>query len=437
MTIQSTSNIYRFTQRTTALCILLPRSFQCHRRTQRSVQVLVYTAASFVLGTGKADAAHSEPERNSSNIQELSSHAHIPVLLPNTILSPTEGLRISSNDGSTRVELHLAAWLRAESRILDGDVQAPTFNVPLLRPVLHSFLFTERLEFFIQPELAGNQHRILDAFIQWNIGKTLHLRAGAARTPYSRAFTTPIVALQFPDRGAISDRFRLGRDYGFTFFGTASRGAFEYYAGIYNGGDMYDFSNISLIPMPVIRAVYNFGSIVPYNQAPGIAGNAPFGLALGVGAAYKKQNITVDETNNERQSLHSSADLTLMWGPITATSEAFFELEADDGSKQRLHGGAFAQVGVFVWPSRFELAARYGWKNLADTTTSPTLENPRIVSQSIEGGANLYFWTPDTNLGHHLKLSTRYGYEHQTQDEVRPNALEHQHTITVQLQVLM
>ncbi len=317
---------------------------------------------------------------------------------------------------TTELELHLSAWSRFETDVMSGSETRPQFLVPLIRPSVEGFFLNRKVHGLVQPEFAGRTATLLDAFIEFTLDPALQIRLGQFRTPYSRAFIGPTTLLQFPDFGPVVDTFRLGRDTGVMLFGRPFGGALEYYAGLFNGAAINDPADDQAAFMPVARLVYNIGHPVPYDQSPQAAGEVAPGLAVGVAAAYRRRSITdaMTMTVSPEESWHAGADLALVAGRVNAVAEGFVQRLALAEMPAATRFGAYAQSGVYLAPALLELAGRVGW--IEET------------SQTYELDLNLYAGLGPA-LGHHLKGSLRYAFDHLLTEPV-----DQRHRVTMQVQ---
>ncbi|HJL20472.1 MAG TPA: hypothetical protein RMH99_32695 [Sandaracinaceae bacterium LLY-WYZ-13_1] len=320
---------------------------------------------------------------------------------------PTRGLVVESDALDARFELHFATWIRAELDAPDGQDAIFAFDVPLARPLLQISLFENRIRLLFQPELAGASPTLLDLQLELELDPAFVIRIGQFRTPYSRAFITPIVTLTFPDRGFVDDTFRLDRDTGLMLSGITPGGVFEYAAGVFNGALIN--GNLGDLPAPtaIVRLGLNLGDHIPMDQVPSLAAERDLaGGAIAVGAAYRRWRVPADSpTGLAQESGHLQTDWTLALGPVTATAEGFLRFTRDElATDWSLAWGSFAQVGVMVVPRWLEVAARGGWMD-------PDADASGNFIQIYEVGLSLYPVIDDLALGHHLKAQLRYAYE--------------------------
>ncbi len=302
--------------------------------------------------------------------------------------------------GESSIEVQVGAWLRGE--ILDESTRATRtrFTVPLLRPVLQVRLWEGEVLLFVQPELGGSNQRLLDAFVEWAPTSAFKLRLGQFRTPYSRAFITPIFRLQLPERGLVVDRFRLGRDTGVMAHGQLRGARYEYDLGVFSGADVNSIGKGGDDPLVVGRVALNFGQPVPYDQVPSLQIDSPSGISVGFGAAWREQKIeSGNRPSASKQSWNGQLDVSAMHGPLMASLEAFSRETRLAGSAWKASYGATLQVGVFVLPKRVEIGGRGGWVSDGRDDLSG------------EAFVTVFWWLPNEYMGHHLKTTLAYRHD--------------------------
>jgi hypothetical protein len=72
-------------------------------------------------------------------------------------------------------------------------------------------------------------------FATWRFIDAVSVRVEQFRTPYSRAFITPLTNSELPTRGLVFDHFGLGRDAGTTASGDVAGNRFHYDLAVVNG----------------------------------------------------------------------------------------------------------------------------------------------------------------------------------------------------------
>jgi hypothetical protein len=107
-----------------------------------------------------------------------------------------DGLRITA--GPHSVAFRVLSQFRFVHTREDAQ-HASTFQLTMLRPSVRGSFFDGLVGVFIQPELAGDHGRILDAELTLNLHPAFSVTVGQFITPASRAFMTPVPVMMFPD----------------------------------------------------------------------------------------------------------------------------------------------------------------------------------------------------------------------------------------------
>jgi len=313
-----------------------------------------------------------------------------------------EGLQVEAPNAAGFVfQTHFAAWFRY---VVDAPVDfdaAHYFQVPLARPLLQVSVLDGMFELLFQPELAGTP-RLLDLQLDMVIDPAFRVRIGQFRTPASRAFATPIILLQMPGRGVVSNQFRAGRDTGLMIFGTA--GAFEYAVGIFNGSGINGRLGDTPAPMGVARFVLTPYGEVPYDQTPSLTTANPSGLAIGVDGWYRERDTAPPATPPQVvQTANGSVDVSLVEGPFAIFAEGHLRGQSLGGAPWGVSWGAFVQAGIFVVPQIFEISARGAW-------VDPDTDVDGDLVQTYDATLAGYLYVDDVAYGNHLKLMLRYRF---------------------------
>lgn len=330
---------------------------------------------------------------------------------------PTTGLVIESP--TAQLELHGYAWLRAKTDSRVGGETDVEVSVPVGRIFVQGAVLNSKLHFFAQPEFAGERVKLLDLFAEWRFGPSLQIRGGQFRTPYSRAFITPLTNLELPTRGLVIDQFGLGRDTGVMASGLLADNRLHYDFAIVNGATINDRQGDRDAPAVIARTELRLGDSVPYDEAPSLTMDDPRGIAIGVGGAFSRRSIKDANGTSGEELWNASADLAWMHGPVSLRMEGF--LRSAHGSPRVAHAvGVYSQLGVFVIPRRLEVGGRAGW-----LTDGPDV-------QTYEAFLTSYWKSGALFLGHHLKTILAYRFD--SRDATGPDARD-RHIAQIQTQL--
>ncbi len=328
-------------------------------------------------------------------------------------LGPTTGLVFESDH--SRLAFHFHSWLRAQSDTRVGDETDAEASIPVARFILEGSLLDEKLHLFVQPELAGTRDdELLDLFVEWHFDERLRVRAGQFRTPFSRAFITPLTSQQLTERGFVVDQFNIGRDTGAMASGELASGLLHYDLGIFNGAGINDLSGDRDAPTVVARTELRLGDVVPYDQVPALVLDDPHGVTIAVGGAFGRQGIEIQNpglapSTTTETLWNATTDIAWMHGPLSVHAEAFWR-RAQGSPRPTNAFGATAQAGLFVVPRRLELGGRGGWISSGGLSKEGASNvGPDVYSAELFMAS--YWQYGETLFGHHLKTVLDYRYD--------------------------
>jgi hypothetical protein len=329
--------------------------------------------------------------------------AAAPASAPVWRASLDDGLSVSSADGGFSVRLGLLVQGRYELR-RSPVANTQGFDVRVVRPNLRGTLGRRWVRFFVQPELADANPRLLDLQLDVQPSPLIGLRLGQFLTPFSRAFNTPVPLLQFPDFSVVNNVFRADRDTGVMLHGEPFDGRAEWNFGAFNGNGIDRNGNDRFDLRWMVRLAWNPLGATSYNETPAVAGPTPWRLGVGVNAYTDTTTVaipapagqTAGSVGDQHQDV-VGADVAARGGPWTFQAEGYHRwLRRADGSRAG-SWGAYAQSGVMLG-RRFEVAAR-------GSVLQPN-EDASDVLVSGEGMLTAYV------RGNHLKVNLRGTVSH-------------------------
>lgn len=349
-------------------------------------------------------------------------------------LGPTTGLVFESDH--SRLAFHVHSWLRAQSDTRVGDETDAEASIPVARFILEGSLLDEKLHLFVQPELAGTRDdELLDLFVEWHFDERLRIRAGQFRTPFSRAFITPLASQQLTERGFVVDQFNIGRDTGAMASGELASGLLHYDLGIFNGAGINDLSGDRDAPLVVARTELRLGDVVPYDQVPSLVLDDPHGVTIAVGGAFGRQGIEIQNpglapSTTTETLWNATTDIAWTHGPLSVHAEAFWR-RAQGSPRPANAFGVTAQAGLFVVPRRLELGGRGGWISSGGLSKEGASNvGPDVYSAELFLAS--YWQYGETLLGHHLKTVLDYRYE---SGDPSSRNLQDRHRVMLQTQI--
>ncbi len=343
-----------------------------------------------------------------------------------------EGFGLQRKDGSFKATAGFIGQFDGAATSTDSGGKA-AFLLRMARPNLRVSAFSQRLELFVQPELAGSRVGILDLQLTFAPAKFVGVTVGQFIVPQGRAFATPVPKLQFLDFGIVNDEFRAGRDVGVAVNGSLFDGIVDVAGGVFNGNGLN--ARVDHGWMWTARAAVSPLGAVAWDQTQALSHpDAPFRFSLGVNAWQRdgERNTTIVDTDTKSivsQALPDQVDLVIgpdlyaVWGPASLLAEGYWRTRNTPGLDDAVSAaGAFVQAGVFVVPSLVEVVGRVGAldRNLADDKAGSVA--------AYEAGANIY------PIGNHLKLQAKYQLTDQQTSAATPSALPMSHAVTLQAQ---
>lgn len=328
-----------------------------------------------------------------------------PVSSPSITANALEGLTVHSAD--ERFSLHLGALLQFRAQALTSTANSDVgFQTRMVRPQLRGHIWMPWVRYFVQPELAGNNARLLDLEIEAQPLDEIGVRAGQFLTPFSRSFLTPVPKLQFPDFSVANDFFRADRDTGCQVFGHPHQGLWEYAVGAFNGNgiDQNGNEDDQLLWMARI-AVHPLGAVA-LDETPVLVGPQPLLLSFGLngyrGQRHKSELRVDDATGTlanvslgQEHNYTVGIDIAARYGLWSAQTEGYMRWNTPlSGAQERAWGGYLQTSQMVIWPY-LELAGRF---NLVQ----PNVSAGASPLRSFEALITYYV------LGNHLKLQARY-----------------------------
>jgi hypothetical protein len=324
---------------------------------------------------------------------------------------PGEGFILGSADGSYRLRIGLRAAYKFEPHWLDG-VSQDRNSIVSTRPSLGGSVVRPWITFLMTAELARNPPFLLYSYLDFRPLTAFGLRVGQQDTPYSRHENFGLYRILFPETGPVSNYFWTGRDKGITAYGSLGGDRLDYYAGVYAGSPLQQYTDI----------VGNYVAEGRITVNPmGKVGDAEFAYVLGDAPAPTRISFTLEGYFGKVQTATQNFDPDIFQFTTTASgmttrqraagADVFFQssrLHAfvegylrrtfpENGGPSYLSLGAWGQVGVLLVPGHLDVAVSGSW---ADPSTS--LSSDRLLGG--EGQLAYYISAPT------LILKLRYAY---------------------------
>jgi hypothetical protein len=327
--------------------------------------------------------------------------------------SATEGFFIASPDGQSHLRVGLAAIYKLEPRTLNGDWQNRD-AIYAARPYLSGTVLRPWIRFLTETELAANPPYLLYSYLEVQPRAEIGVRVGQQDTPFSRHEGFGVMSTLFPETDTVADYFWTGRDKGIMVFGALANDRLDYFAGVYGGSPLRQFTTIAGNYVVDARATVN-----PMGRMPG----SEFAYALAGASSDTRVSFTLqgyygkvqDATENFNPNTFDfqataagktnregagGVDFWLLSGPVSAYTEAYWRRTEPAGASAYQSIGALGQVGVRILPGRLDAAVRGSWAN-----PSTDLADDRFLAG--EAQVALYIAAPA------LIVKLRYGIDDQ------------------------
>jgi phosphate-selective porin OprO/OprP len=153
---------------------------------------------------------------------------------PTTVSAGQDGFIIQSGRGDFRLQIGLLLQADGRFAFSDTDDQViDTFVFRRLRPYLRG-RFARRFEFYFNPDFAGGDLVVQDAYVDTVFAPAFRVRAGKGKTPFGMERLQSASNLLFIGR-ALSSALVPNRDIGIQVLGDISGGVVSYLAGVMNG----------------------------------------------------------------------------------------------------------------------------------------------------------------------------------------------------------
>ncbi len=139
---------------------------------------------------------------------------------------------LETEDGS--FQLRIRGNLHLDTRLYQSENRGSVQNIDIRRVRIDlQGRIHQRFTFRIQPELSGNPH-IRNAWVDWQLDPSFHLRWGQMKVPFSSSWLTLDNNVNFVERGAASPIYPYF-DRGAVVWGELLKGTVTYDLGVFTG----------------------------------------------------------------------------------------------------------------------------------------------------------------------------------------------------------
>lgn len=262
-------------------------------------------------------------------------------------------LEVRSHDD--RFSLALGGFLQARygASMRDRGVERSEFTTPRTRISFFGHVYSPEVRYrlMLGTPLAAQQAQVLDAYVEYKIGRALRVRGGRFKIPVMREWVESAAFLASVDRSSIVQLFLPGRDYGFMVSGALSD--VEYAIGVFNGAGVNAVRESNRTPALAARVVWNL-------HGTPIDGEVDFedsAARIAVGASAMTTTRPVDGavvTPVQMREDLGGVEVALRAHGFDVTAEAMGRQRTIDGRHDRVVGGYIrADQYIPAWRSSF------------------------------------------------------------------------------------
>ncbi len=277
---------------------------------------------------------------------------------------------VSWKDGKTTIKsksAELAISNRVQVRWTQempeqGD-DVGSFRIRRAKTKFEGWAYTKNLTYEMQLNFADSANPLEDAVINYDLSKgkkTFQLKSGQFKVPFGRQELTSSGSQQFVDRALVTNRFARGRDIGVQFWGLPAGGKVDWRVGVFNGNGRTVSRNDNDSYQLNARLTFQPLGDVKYSEGDFESSNKPL---FAIAAEYESNERPVAAAGSTPAH---SVDREIVGGDFVFKYKGFsFFTAYHDSTNDRDNnvsdfddGGFVAQLGYFVIPQKFELAAR-------------------------------------------------------------------------------
>jgi hypothetical protein len=324
-----------------------------------------------------------------------------------------EGFILRSSDDAYRLRIGLQSAFKFEPLYQDGQAQdRRAFFV--LRPIFAGSLYKPWIRFWTSLELVGNPPFLLDAYVELQPVQEFGVRVGQQYTLISRHEQFGPQQILFPEWSPVAEYFWTGRDKGVTAWGMVADSHLEYYAGLYSGSPLRQFTSIQGNYVVEGRLSWNPLGAPGSTEFPYISDEAsPLRPSVSIQGYYGKVQLAEENfnpstfrfdpkaTGTTRKQACGVADVWLQGRWFAFLAEGYGRRTDPDeaiAGDAYTSVGVWGQLGVLLVPRTLDLAVRGNWLD-----PSTELSGDRFISGEIQLA---YYVTHSPNL----VVKARYGY---------------------------
>jgi phosphate-selective porin len=300
-----------------------------------------------------------------------------------------------------------------------GNSNRSSFDIVRARLAVSGTALNNEFAYMLQTDLVGDpglstgtndagsrSPELKDAWIQWNACDWASARMGQFKTAVSRQYNTSSSKLQFADRSIASETFDLGRQGGISGRWSLMDDDLVVSAGMFNGqstGEGINSGGVDTRQTGIVGLRWAAtGEMDAYEEGDV---NYTEDMALNFGAAIALAQATNDLAGGDFDFYDLSVDGNYKSHGLSIHGEFYSgQINPDNDSTNITPRGFYTQVGYFLTPKKWEIAARYSLvdcDNGAASIINSTCDNTDKVNEAA-AGVNYYWWK------HNLKAQFNY-----------------------------
>jgi phosphate-selective porin OprO/OprP len=323
-----------------------------------------------------------------------------------------DGSRFDFPDSGFTAKINSFIQTRYQFTDNDESENVSSFSVGKARIILSGSALHEEFKYYISSDFVGTSGvdgekvaSLRDAYLQWSTCDNMSLRMGQWKTPVSRQYNTSDHALQFADRSQASDFFDLDRNQGASAMWDLMDGDLQVAVGAWNGasdGEGINRGGVDTNHTGTASVRYNvMGKMNAYNE-----GDVDWteDTAVNVGATYAYSDASAAALGGDFTQDDISVDANLKYKGWSFHGEFFYENQDPDAGVKAEPMGFYTQIGYFLEPKKWEIAARYGLVDCDDGKVSRGDCSGNEKVNQVTVGINHYWWK------HNLKAQLNYDH---------------------------
>ncbi len=237
-----------------------------------------------------------------------------------------------------------------------------SFRIRRMKTKFEGWVYTKDLTYELQLNWPDTANPLEDANVNYDFTKgkkTFMLKAGQYKVPFGRQELTSSGSQQFVDRALASNEFARGRDIGIQLWGNPLGGKIDWRVGIFNGNGRTVSANDNDEFQTNARVTFQPFGDVRYSEGDFESSSKPLFAIAGQYESNERPQAAVGTTPAD------SVDREIVGGDVVFKYKGLFVYgEFYDATTERVvatdfdSSGFIAQVGYFVIPQKFEIAAR-------------------------------------------------------------------------------